>query len=231
MKNRKLKSALLSTAALIAVAATFTSTGSVAGNSLAAELAPVVSLIDDVASTPSKTSAVTPNTLKTKTPIKHLVVVFNENRSFDHYFGTYPNALNVGRRAGFRARQEHAARHQQSAVEPGAARQQPERKPERRALQRRYRHQPPTAPMRPIRSASTARRPTRPVRTTAIRPSNWPTTTARTTSSRSTSGNGTSGGAGAFGTKGQVMGYLRRQHRHRVLELRPEFRDERQCLE
>jgi phospholipase C len=32
---------------------------------------------------------------KTATPIKHLVVIFQENRSFDHYFGTYPNALNV----------------------------------------------------------------------------------------------------------------------------------------
>jgi phospholipase C len=31
---------------------------------------------------------------KTATPIKHLVVIFGENRSFDHYFGTYPNALN-----------------------------------------------------------------------------------------------------------------------------------------
>jgi phospholipase C len=27
-------------------------------------------------------------------PIKHLVVIFDENISFDHYFGTYPNALN-----------------------------------------------------------------------------------------------------------------------------------------
>jgi phospholipase C len=34
------------------------------------------------------------NEAKTATPIKHLVVIFNENRSFDHYFGTYPNALN-----------------------------------------------------------------------------------------------------------------------------------------
>jgi phospholipase C len=32
--------------------------------------------------------------LPTATPIKHLVVVFGENRSFDHYFGTYPNASN-----------------------------------------------------------------------------------------------------------------------------------------
>src|ERR1700750_3150268 len=32
--------------------------------------------------------------LHTETPIKHLVVIFNENRSFDHYFATYPNAGN-----------------------------------------------------------------------------------------------------------------------------------------
>jgi phospholipase C len=30
----------------------------------------------------------------TATPIKHLVVIFQENVSFDHYFGTYPNAQN-----------------------------------------------------------------------------------------------------------------------------------------
>jgi len=30
----------------------------------------------------------------TATPIQHLVVIFQENVSFDHYFGTYPNALN-----------------------------------------------------------------------------------------------------------------------------------------
>ena len=30
----------------------------------------------------------------TATPIKHLVVVFNENISFDHYFATYPFATN-----------------------------------------------------------------------------------------------------------------------------------------
>ncbi|WP_243064850.1 phospholipase C [Humibacter sp. RRB41] len=31
----------------------------------------------------------------TQTPIKHLVVLFDENISFDHYFGTYPNAANT----------------------------------------------------------------------------------------------------------------------------------------
>ncbi len=30
----------------------------------------------------------------TTTPIKHVVVIFQENVSFDHYFGTYPNAKN-----------------------------------------------------------------------------------------------------------------------------------------
>jgi phospholipase C len=31
----------------------------------------------------------------TATPIKHVVVIFGENISFDHYFGTYPNAANT----------------------------------------------------------------------------------------------------------------------------------------
>src|SRR6516165_3910250 len=31
----------------------------------------------------------------TATPIKHLVVIFQENVSFDHYFGTYPVAKNT----------------------------------------------------------------------------------------------------------------------------------------
>src|SRR3954469_20886595 len=31
----------------------------------------------------------------TTTPIKHVVVLFDENNSFDHYFGTYPKAANT----------------------------------------------------------------------------------------------------------------------------------------
>jgi phospholipase C len=34
------------------------------------------------------------NAIPTTTPIKHLVVIFDENIAFDHYFGTYPNATN-----------------------------------------------------------------------------------------------------------------------------------------
>jgi len=41
---------------------------------------------------------------ETATPIRHLVVVFQENVSFDHYFGTYPNATNPKGEPGFHAR-------------------------------------------------------------------------------------------------------------------------------
>jgi phospholipase C len=37
----------------------------------------------------------------TTTPIEHLVVIFQENVSFDHYFGTYPNALNPSKEPRF----------------------------------------------------------------------------------------------------------------------------------
>jgi phospholipase C len=40
---------------------------------------------------------------QTATPIKHLVVIFQENVSFDHYFGTYPNALNPAGEPMFKA--------------------------------------------------------------------------------------------------------------------------------
>jgi phospholipase C len=40
----------------------------------------------------------------TATPIKHLVVIFNENRSFDHYFATYPNAGNPPGEIPFKAK-------------------------------------------------------------------------------------------------------------------------------
>jgi phospholipase C len=39
----------------------------------------------------------------TSTPIKHLVVIFQENVSFDHYFGTYPTAANPSGEPSFNA--------------------------------------------------------------------------------------------------------------------------------
>src|SRR5450755_2053534 len=42
--------------------------------------------------------------VRTATPIKHLVIIFQENVSFDHYFGTYPNAANPKGQPAFFAR-------------------------------------------------------------------------------------------------------------------------------
>jgi phospholipase C len=83
---KKFETFLLSTAAVLAVVATVASVG------------PVSAAKKDK---DTVTDAV--NALPTKTPIKHLVVIFQENRSFDHYFGTYPNALNVEGEPAFRA--------------------------------------------------------------------------------------------------------------------------------
>jgi phospholipase C len=41
---------------------------------------------------------------ETNTPIKHVVVIFQENISFDHYFATYPHAANSNGETKFRAR-------------------------------------------------------------------------------------------------------------------------------
>ena len=41
--------------------------------------------------------------LETATPIKHLVIIFQENISFDHYFGTYPYATNPAGEPPFHA--------------------------------------------------------------------------------------------------------------------------------
>src|SRR6187397_304758 len=47
-------------------------------------------------------SAVSSN-FSTATPIKHIVIIFQENVSFDHYFATYPNATNPPGEPAFHA--------------------------------------------------------------------------------------------------------------------------------
>jgi len=42
--------------------------------------------------------------IETTTPIKHIVVIFQENVSFDHYFGTYPHAFNLQGEIPFHAK-------------------------------------------------------------------------------------------------------------------------------
>ena len=45
-----------------------------------------------------------PAAMPTATPIKHLVVIYDENVSFDHYFATYPKAANPTGEPAFHAR-------------------------------------------------------------------------------------------------------------------------------
>jgi phospholipase C len=52
--------------------------------------ASAIGLSVSTASSPSQDAT----TVATTTPIKHVVVIFGENISFDHYFGTYPFATN-----------------------------------------------------------------------------------------------------------------------------------------
>lgn len=53
---------------------------------------------------PSAAPAFAASPAAVATPIQHLVVIFQENVSFDHYFGTYPNATNPGGEPAFHAR-------------------------------------------------------------------------------------------------------------------------------
>lgn len=53
---------------------------------------------------PSLSPAFADSNSPTATPIEHLVVIFQENISFDHYFGTYPNATNPAGEPPFHAR-------------------------------------------------------------------------------------------------------------------------------
>jgi phospholipase C len=51
----------------------------------------------------SSAKPVTKASSATATPIQHLIVIFQENVSFDHYFGTYPNAQNPKGEPKFKA--------------------------------------------------------------------------------------------------------------------------------
>ena len=60
----------------------------------APRLAVVATVLVLVAACAHRPSAPGPHAV-TGTPIRHLVVIFDENVSFDHYFGTYPRAANT----------------------------------------------------------------------------------------------------------------------------------------
>jgi phospholipase C len=85
-RRRRLRYAVLVTVPVVAAALTVT-TVSLASSSAAkpADAVPV----------PATVPASLYHVPHTKTPIQHVVVLFDENVSFDHYFGTYPYAANT----------------------------------------------------------------------------------------------------------------------------------------
>ncbi len=60
-------------------------------------------LVAIIVAGPVITPAASAANVKTATPIQHIVIIFGENQSFDHYFGTYPNATNPAGEPPFNA--------------------------------------------------------------------------------------------------------------------------------
>ncbi len=70
----------------------------------AAAVLALAAMILGVTAIPALAAAHDSDDARTATPIKHLVVIFQENVSFDHYFGTYPVATNPPGEPAFHAR-------------------------------------------------------------------------------------------------------------------------------
>jgi phospholipase C len=131
--------------------------------------------------------------LSTATPIKHLVVIYDENVSFDHYFATYPHAANPAGEPPFtRASKTPAVNNLSSAnlltnnpndtnTGNGANAANPFRLD--------------------ITQAATADQDHN------YTPEQQAEDGGKMDLFPEYTGNGTTGGSGAFGTKGQVMGY------------------------
>jgi phospholipase C len=135
------------------------------------------------------------NEAKTATPIKHLVVIFNENRSFDHYFGTYPNALNPEGEPPFEPARNTPRDVNNLLSSPSLLTQNPNLN---------------------VANGTGAANPFRLDRTqanTADQSHNYTKEQQADDHGQNDLfpldvGKGTNGGAGAFGTTGQVMGYF-----------------------
>src|SRR5262249_18364734 len=126
--------------------------------------------------------------------IKHLVIIFNENRSFDHYFATYPNAGNPPGEIAFKPK-PHTPKVN-NLVSANLLTNNPND----------------TNPA----NGTGAPNPFRLDRTQAnTRSQNHPSTPEQQAYDNGKAdlfpeftGRGTAGGVGAFGTNGQVMGYF-----------------------
>jgi phospholipase C len=131
---------------------------------------------------------------RTATPIKHLVVIYGENVSFDHYFATYPNATNPSGEPVFQAA-ENTPTDIATLQNAGLLTNNPN--------------------FTNTDNGSDAAEPFRLDRSQAATADQNHAYTAEEQAYDNGkmdlfpkyAGRGTSGGAGAFGTKGQVMGY------------------------
>ncbi len=129
----------------------------------------------------------------TTTPIKHLVIIFNENVSFDHYFATYPKAANPPGEPAFTANPGTPSVN--NLVNANLLTNNPN--------------------FTNKQNGKDAAEPFRLDRTQAFTADQNHAYTAEQQAYNGGkanlfpkyTGKGTSGGAGAFGTKGQVMGY------------------------
>ena len=129
----------------------------------------------------------------TATPIKHLVVIFNENRSFDHYFATYPNAGNPPGEIPF-----HAKSHTPTVnnlANAGLLTNNPNTNPANG-----------TGAAKPFRLDRTQANTKS--QNHAYTPEQQAYDNGKMDLFPEFTGHGTSGGVGAFGTNGQVMGYF-----------------------
>jgi phospholipase C len=79
---------------LVATAAVALAAGVAAGASAASASTTPSSTFANYTTPATASQTLYPNN-NPATPIKHLVVIFDENESFDHYFGTYPYAANT----------------------------------------------------------------------------------------------------------------------------------------
>jgi phospholipase C len=130
----------------------------------------------------------------TATPIKHLIVIFQENVSFDHYFGTYPHATNPIGEPAFRAKKDTQT-DIDTVEHAGLLTNNPNF----------TNNQNGAGAANPFRLDATQ---------VATADQNHGYTAEEQAEDNGAAdlfplftGNGTAGGAGAFGTKGQVMGY------------------------
>ncbi len=130
---------------------------------------------------------------KTATPIKHLVIIFNENVSFDHYYATYPKAANPPGEPAFTPapRTPRVA----SVENAGLLTRNPNLNPANGADA--------AAPFRLDRTqANTADQ------NHAYTAEQMAYDEGKADLFPKYTGKGSAGGAGTFGTKGQVMGYF-----------------------